>query len=62
MGISLILSLHFARIPLFAGVLITALDTFTFLLIDRYGFRKLEFIFALLISTMALTFGYEVHF
>ncbi|KAL3078076.1 hypothetical protein niasHT_036959 [Heterodera trifolii] len=47
------------RIPLFAGVLITMVDTFTFLLIDRYGFRKLEFIFAILISTMAITFGFE---
>jgi len=37
-------------------------DTFTFLLIDRYGFRKLEFIFALLIATMAITFGFEVFF
>ncbi|KAH7700215.1 natural resistance-associated macrophage protein isotype II, partial [Aphelenchoides avenae] len=46
-------------IPLFAGVLITMLDTFTFLFIDRYGFRKLEILFALLISTMALSFGYE---
>uniref|UniRef100_A0A914GPG4 Uncharacterized protein n=1 Tax=Globodera rostochiensis TaxID=31243 RepID=A0A914GPG4_GLORO len=47
------------RIPLFVGVLITMVDTFTFLLIDRYGFRKLEFIFAILISTMAITFGFE---
>uniref|UniRef100_A0A914KLT1 Uncharacterized protein n=3 Tax=Meloidogyne TaxID=189290 RepID=A0A914KLT1_MELIC len=47
------------RIPLFVGVLITMVDTFTFLLIDRYGFRKLEFIFALLIATMAITFGFE---
>lgn len=47
------------RIPLFVGVMITMVDTFTFLLIDRYGFRKLEFIFAILIATMAVTFGYE---
>ncbi|KAF7636563.1 hypothetical protein Mgra_00003954 [Meloidogyne graminicola] len=47
------------RIPLFVGVLVTMVDTFTFLLIDRYGFRKLEFIFALLIGTMAISFGFE---
>uniref|UniRef100_A0A1I7WA67 Derlin n=1 Tax=Heterorhabditis bacteriophora TaxID=37862 RepID=A0A1I7WA67_HETBA len=47
------------RIPLWAGVLITILDTFTFLFVDRYGVRKLEVIFALLISTMAVSFGYE---
>lgn len=46
-------------IPLYAGVLITILDTFTFLLLDRYGLRKLEAFFALLIGIMAATFGYE---
>uniref|UniRef100_A0A1I7YCS4 PhoLip_ATPase_C domain-containing protein n=1 Tax=Steinernema glaseri TaxID=37863 RepID=A0A1I7YCS4_9BILA len=46
-------------IPLFAGVLITMVDTFTFLFLDKYGFRKLEFLFAALITTMALSFGYE---
>ncbi|KAF1748167.1 hypothetical protein GCK72_024634 [Caenorhabditis remanei] len=47
------------RIPLLVGVLITILDTFTFLLIDRYGVRKLELVFVVLISTMMATFGYE---
>ncbi|CCD70795.2 NRAMP-like transporter smf-2 [Caenorhabditis elegans] len=47
------------KIPLLVGVLITILDTFTFLFIDRYGIRKLEFIFVALISTMAISFGYE---
>uniref|UniRef100_A0A8R1E0T5 Protein Malvolio n=1 Tax=Caenorhabditis japonica TaxID=281687 RepID=A0A8R1E0T5_CAEJA len=47
------------HIPLLFGVLITILDTFTFLLIDRYGIRKLELIFGILISTMAISFGYE---
>lgn len=37
-------------------------DTFTFLLIDRYGFRKLEAIFAIFIGIMAISFGYEVIF
>ncbi|KAJ1363453.1 Manganese transporter smf2 [Parelaphostrongylus tenuis] len=46
-------------VPLWAGVLVTIVDTFTFLFIDRYGVRKLEVVFAILISTMALSFGYE---
>ena len=47
------------RIPLWGGVLITVADTFTFLLLDRYGLRKLEAFFGFLISVMAVTFGYE---
>lgn len=50
----------FYRIPLYAGVLITIADTFTFLLLDKYGLRKLEAFFAVLILIMVVTFGYEV--
>ena len=46
-------------IPLWAGTLITVADTFTFLFLDKYGLRKLELFFALLIATMTVTFGYE---
>jgi len=46
-------------IPLWGGVLITIVDTFTFLLLDKYGLRKLELFFGILITTMAITFGYE---
>ena len=46
-------------IPLWGGVLITIADTFTFLGLDKYGLRKLELFFCLLISTMAFAFGYE---
>ncbi|CAI2357306.1 unnamed protein product [Caenorhabditis sp. 36 PRJEB53466] len=46
-------------IPLYVGVFVTILDTFTFLLIDRYGIRKLELIFGFLIFTMTVSFGYE---
>ncbi|KAL1115900.1 hypothetical protein AAG570_006189 [Ranatra chinensis] len=46
-------------IPLWGGVLITILDTFTFLLLDKYGLRKLEFLFGVLITVMAFAFGYE---
>ena len=46
-------------VPLWAGVLITIADTFTFLGLDKYGLRKLEFFFCTLITIMALSFGYE---
>ncbi|KAM8864813.1 natural resistance-associated macrophage protein 2-like isoform 2-T2 [Spinachia spinachia] len=47
------------RIPLWGGVLITIIDTFVFLFLDKYGLRKLEAFFGFLISIMAFTFGYE---
>ncbi|KAM8806933.1 natural resistance-associated macrophage protein 1 [Eudromia elegans] len=47
------------RIPLWGGVLITIADTLSFLFLDKYGLRKLEAFFGLLITVMALTFGYE---
>jgi len=50
------------RIPIWGGVLITVIDTFTFLFLDKYGLRKLELFFGMLITIMALTFGYEVSF
>lgn len=43
-------------LPLWAGVLITALDTFTFLILHYFGVRKLEALFAVLIATMAVCF------
>uniref|UniRef100_UPI00398F0CD7 natural resistance-associated macrophage protein 1-like n=1 Tax=Pristiophorus japonicus TaxID=55135 RepID=UPI00398F0CD7 len=47
------------RIPIWGGVIITIVDTFAFLFLDRYGLRKLEAFFVLLITIMAITFGYE---
>nr|BCL66018.1 divalent metal transporter [Acanthaster planci] len=47
------------KIPLYGGVLITITDTFVFLFLDKYGLRKLEAFFGLLITIMAITFGYE---
>ncbi|KAK9504989.1 hypothetical protein O3M35_009147 [Rhynocoris fuscipes] len=47
------------KVPIWGGVLITVLDTLTFLFLDKYGLRKLELFFALLITIMAVTFGYE---
>lgn len=47
---------------MWAGVIITILDTFTFLFLDKYGLRKLEMLFIFFITTMAVSFGYEVKF
>lgn len=47
-------------IPIWVGTLITIADTFTFLFLDKYGLRKLECLFGVLITVMAITFGYEV--
>ncbi|KAI0523480.1 hypothetical protein KFK09_005875 [Dendrobium nobile] len=44
-------------IPLWVGVLITALDCFIFLFLESYGVRKLEAFFAVLIATMAISFA-----
>ncbi|XP_028142899.1 protein Malvolio isoform X2 [Diabrotica virgifera virgifera] len=46
-------------IPIWGGVLITIIDTFTFLFLDKYGLRKLESFFGLLITIMGVTFGFE---
>ncbi|XP_027197926.2 protein Malvolio-like [Dermatophagoides pteronyssinus] len=46
-------------LPLWAGVLITIFDTFSFLFLDKFGVRKLESFFGFLIAIMAVTFGYE---
>lgn len=45
-------------LPLWSGVLITALDCFVFLFLENYGVRKLEAVFAVLIATMALSFAW----
>ncbi|KAK4748359.1 hypothetical protein SAY87_014945 [Trapa incisa] len=45
-------------LPLWAGVLITASDSFMLLFLENYGVRKLEAVFAFLIGTMALSFAW----
>ncbi|XP_050407510.2 uncharacterized protein LOC126822588 [Patella vulgata] len=45
-------------IPIWAGVLITGVDTFTFLFLENAGLRKLEALFGALITTMAFSFLY----
>ncbi|XP_076455743.1 metal transporter nramp1 homolog [Babylonia areolata] len=46
------------RVPLWAGVLITGADTFTFLFLESAGLRKLEAFFGALILVMAACFLY----
>lgn len=48
------------RIPLWVGTLLTAMDTFTFMILQSYGVRKLEALFMVLISTMAICFWIEM--
>ncbi|URD99958.1 Natural resistance-associated macrophage protein [Musa troglodytarum] len=45
-------------LPLWVGVIITALDCFIFLFLENYGVRKLEAFFAVLITTMASSFAW----
>ncbi|KAG1368601.1 Metal transporter Nramp2 [Cocos nucifera] len=45
-------------LPLWAGVVITAMDCFMFLFLENYGVRKLEAVFAFLIATMAFSFAW----
>ncbi|KAI4339826.1 hypothetical protein MLD38_024726 [Melastoma candidum] len=45
------------KIPVWVGVIITASDCFMFLFLENYGVRKLEAVFAVLISTMAVSFA-----
>lgn len=44
-------------LPLWAGALITIVDSFLFLFIHYWGVRKLEAFFAVIISTMVLCFA-----
>ena len=52
-----ILLLTNGRVPIWAGVLITAADSFAILLVERLGVRLLEAVFGGLIGVMAISFG-----
>ena len=52
-----ILLLSRGIIPLWAGVLITAFDSFVILMVERLGVRNLEAVFGVLIALMACSFG-----
>ena len=45
------------NIPLWVGVLITAIDTFTFLFIHYFGVRKLELVFGVMVTIMVGAFA-----
>jgi uncharacterized membrane protein YkvI len=49
------------NLPLWAGALITAADTFTFLTLHAFGIRKLEAFFAVLIFTMVHIHAHAIH-
>lgn len=49
--------LTYGTVPLWAGVLITAVASFVLLLVERLGVRHLEALFAVLIGVMAAAFG-----
>lgn len=49
--------LSYNRVPLWAGVLLTAVASFLLLLLEQLGVRFLEALFAVLIGTMAAAFG-----
>ena len=49
--------LTYGAVPLWAGVLITAVASFLLLLLERVGVRHLEALFAVLIGVMAVAFG-----
>lgn len=48
------------KIPIWCGVLITGLSTLMLLLLQQYGVRKLEFLIAFLVLTMAVCFFVEL--
>lgn len=58
-GSAIALNLLFG-LPLFLGVAITVLDVFLLLFIMKYGFRKIEAIVGVLISTIFFIFLFEV--
>lgn len=49
--------LTYGAVPLWAGVIITAVASFVLLLVERLGVRHLEALFAVLIGVMAVSFG-----
>ena len=58
-GTAIALNLLFAM-PLTIGVVITALDVFLLLMLQNWGFRKLESFVITLLVIIALCFGYDI--
>ena len=59
LGTAIALKLLFGM-PLVWGVAVTALDVFLILLLQRYGFRRLEAFIAALLIVIAVCFGFEL--
>lgn len=59
LGTAIALKLLFS-LPLVWGVVLTGLDVFLILLLQRYGFRRLEAFIAALLVIIALCFGFEL--
>ncbi|KAJ1920358.1 hypothetical protein H4219_001333 [Mycoemilia scoparia] len=59
-GTSIALQLFIPKLPLWAGVLITIVDSFVFLFIQRFGARITEFTFGTIIAVMAVAFWVEM--
>ena len=49
--------LTYGAVPLWAGVIVTAVASFVLLLLERLGVRWLEALFAVFIGLMAVAFG-----
>jgi manganese transport protein len=48
------------KVPLLYGVIITGFDTMLFLVIQRFGIRKMEAFILMLITTIGVCFGIEI--
>ena len=61
LGTAIGLNLLFG-LPLILGVIFTGFDTMLFLLIQRFGIRKMEFLIIMLVSIMGICFVAEMFF
>jgi manganese transport protein len=62
LGMAIGIHLLFPGIPILWGVLITVLDTFLLLWLQRYGIRKIEAFIIMLVATIAVCFLAEILF
>lgn len=62
LGMAIGIHLLFPGIPILWGVLITVLDTFLLLWLQRYGIRKIEAFIIMLVATIAVCFLIEIFF
>jgi manganese transport protein len=62
LGMAIGIHLLFPGIPILWGVMITVLDTFLLLWLQRYGIRKIEAFIIMLVATIAVCFLIEIFF